>query len=113
MADRVYNPEPVLDAFIRKDYGQVFRSVAPFAEAGDSEAQCMLSLLYQCGYGVEKDAVTAERWLIRAAEQGSALAWNNLGTLYLLDLPGVPRDPKKAEECCRRAKHLGFDLAHT
>jgi TPR repeat protein len=59
----------------------------------------MLSLLYQFGYSVQQDAASAEQWLIRAAEQQSALAWNNLGTLYLMGLPGVPYNPGKALEC--------------
>ena len=71
----------------------------------------MLSLLYQGGYGVPQDPDSAERWVIRATEQQSALAWNNLGTLYLIGWPEVPRNPEKAVECYLRAKELGFDRA--
>jgi len=71
----------------------------------------MLSLLYQGGYGVPQDPDSAERWVIRATEQQSALAWNNLGTLYLIGWPEVPRNPEKAVECYLRAIELGFDRA--
>ena len=109
--NQAYNASTVLEAFSRGDYAEVFRSASPFAEAGHPDAQCMLSLLYQCGYGVPQDPASAERWLIRATEQQSALAWNNLGTLYLMGLPGVARNPAKALECYLRARELGFDRA--
>ena len=106
-----FNEETALAAFCRGDYEEVLRSAVPHAEAGEAGAQCMLSLLYQCGYGVEQDTKAAEKWLLRAAEQQNAVAWNNLGTLYCLGWPGVPRDHEKALECYLRAKDLGFDCA--
>ena len=100
-----------MDAFCRGDYGEVLRSAAPFAEAGEPDAQGVLSLRHQCGCGVKQDAVSAEQWLVRVTEQQSAVAWNNLGTLNLLGLPGVPRNRDKALECYLRSKELGFNCA--
>ena len=108
----MYDAQGTIEAFADADYGQVLRSALPFAEAGNADAQCMIALLYECGYGVPQDAVIAESWLRRAVEQDHALAWNNLGTLYLLGLPGVPRDREKAQKCYMRAKELGFDCAY-
>jgi len=107
----MYNTVATIEAFARGDYAEVLRSAVPFAEQGNSDAECMVSLLYQCGYGVPQDAVIAEEWLRRAVEQDNPVAWNNLGTLYCLGLPGVPCDPEKALKCYLRAKELGFDHA--
>lgn len=106
-----YDADAVLDAFTRGDYAYVLNAAAPMAERGNADALCMLSFLYQLGFGVEQDACRAEQLLVQAAGQGSALAWNNLATLYLAGLPGVPRDPERAMQCCLRAKELGFDCA--
>jgi TPR repeat protein len=112
MAECVYNYDDVLDAFTRGDYAYVLRIALPAAMAGNSGAQSTISLLYQCGYGLPQDLIEAERWLLRATEQDDAVAWNNLGTLYMLGWPGLPRNKEKALECYLKAKELGFDCAH-
>ena len=99
-------------AFERRDYAFVLEHAIPFATAGNPDAQCMVSLLYQCGLGVEKNLVEAERWLLKAAEQDSALAWNNLGTLYAICDSGWCHSRARIKECYLRAKELGFDCAH-
>jgi|SRR5579864_2580370 len=38
--------------FDQKDYDEVWNYALPFANAGDSNAQCMMSLLLQHGFGV-------------------------------------------------------------
>jgi TPR repeat protein len=48
---------------------------------GNSDAQTTVALLYQCGLGVNRDVLEAERWLLMAAERGNPVAWNNLGSL--------------------------------
>jgi TPR repeat protein len=106
-----YNYEVALEAFQHKDYKKVLELALPHAIAGDSSAQCMISLLYQCGFGVERDFGKAEEWLIKAAQQNNAVAWNNLGSLYALRASGLSRGPEAATECYQRAKDLGFDCA--
>jgi uncharacterized protein len=111
MKAATYNAEEVLSAFDRKDYEFVLREALPHAEADNPAAQCMISLLYQCGFGVPRDFAKAEEWLLRATAQDDALAWNNLGTLYVVagsELQGR----KTAHECYVRAKELGFNCAH-
>jgi hypothetical protein len=46
----------VIDAFTHRDYETVMRLALPFAESGNSDAQYMVSLLYQLGFGTEQDA---------------------------------------------------------
>jgi TPR repeat protein len=82
MSTPAYNSDAAMTAFERKDYEFVLREALPHANAGSSDAQCMVSLLYQCGFGEPLDFAEAEAWLLKATTQNSALAWNNLGTLY-------------------------------
>jgi len=111
MTSKAYNPDEVLAAFERKDYEWVFQEAMPHASAGNSVAQCMISVLYQCGYGVPRDLVKAEEWLLRAAAQNDPVAWNNLGSLYCIGGIGLSHGSEKADECYQRAHELGFDCA--
>jgi uncharacterized protein len=106
-----YDPEIALDAFERKDFEEVLRLALPHAEAGNSDAQSMVALLYETGLGVNRDVLKAEVWLMKAAEQGSCLAWNNLGTLYAMGHPELKEKWDRALKCYQKAKELGFNLA--
>jgi TPR repeat protein len=106
-----YDYEIAFEAFDRKDYEAVLQYALPYASKGDPDAQCIVSLLYQSGFGVKRDFGEAERWLLKAAEQDSGVAWNNLGSLYASRFPGLSRGPEGARECYQRAKELGFNCA--
>jgi uncharacterized protein len=106
-----YNPQAVMDALERRDYELVLREAFQYASAGNPDAQCMVSLLYRCGYGVERDLAKAEEWLLRATAQNHALARNNLGTLYAIGGEGLSQGIDKAQECYVQAKELGFNCA--
>ena len=77
-----YNPDEIMNAIQRADYGFVLENAMPHALAGNPDAQCTIALMYECGFGIQRDFLEAERWLLKATQQNSALAWNNLGTLY-------------------------------
>ena len=109
--DGTYDWEAAQAAFARGEYQELFRYAMPFAEAGNSDAQCMIALLYQCGQGDEQDGAAAEKWLIAATESGNPIAWNNLGVLYEAGWDGTPRNPERAAWCFRRAQELGLDFA--
>jgi len=111
MTSTAYKSNEVMVAYERQNYEFVLSEALPHAIAGNPDAQCMLSLLYQCGFGVSIDLAKAEEWLLKATAQDSALAWNNLGTLYAVGGPGFSQGPEKAHECYVRAKELGFDCA--
>ena len=104
-----YQPEPVLDAFARKEYESVMRMAWPYARAGNPDAQCMVALLYEHGFGVERDVLEAERWLLKATEQNSRLAWHNLGTIYVMQYPELAHRWTDAYGCWVKAKQLGFN----
>src|SRR5579864_200700 len=53
------------------------------AEAGDLRSQLMLGMLYQLGCGVVKpDASLELAWYRKAADQGSSIAENQIGTYF-------------------------------
>jgi len=106
-----YNPDAAFEAFDRKDYEAVLKLASPHAVATNSDAQCMVALLHQCGLGVQRNVLEAERWLLKVAEQNAPLAWNNLGTLYALKCPELEHRWSEATKCYQRAKELGFDCA--
>jgi TPR repeat protein len=104
-----YNSDEILRAIAHADYEFVLKNAMPHALAGNADAQCTIALLYESGWGVERDFLEAERWLLKAAAQNSALAWNNLGTLYAVKQPGLEQRWGEARQCWERAKELGFD----
>ena len=97
-----YEFEKALVLLEAKQYRELLQYVLPYATSGHADAQVQMGLLYSAGLGVVSDADEAERWLMKAAEQNHALAWNNLGTL----LHG--KDEERSRECYRRAVELGF-----
>jgi len=44
------------------------------AELGNADAQLEMGILYEFGYNMPKNSVTALAWYLRSAEQGNALA---------------------------------------
>jgi|SRR6267378_1062194 len=106
-----YDLHDALEAFERKDYDSVLKLLMPYAAAGNSDAQTMLAVLYQSGFGVERNILEAERWLVRAAAQDNAVAWNNLGSLYASEFPELKHRWTDAMRCYKRAKELGFNCA--
>jgi len=44
------------------------------AEQGNADAQLEMGILYEFGYNMPKNSVTALAWYLRSAEQGNALA---------------------------------------
>lgn len=106
-----YNLESIFEAFERKEYKFVLEVALPHAKAGNADAQVMVSQLYEWGLGVARDVLEAERWLLKAAEQNSAVAWNNLGTMYAMRYPELEHRWVDAQKCYARAKELGFNCA--
>jgi TPR repeat protein len=106
-----YNPADAIEAFERRDYESVLKLAMPHATAGNPDAQGMVALLYQCGFGVGRDVLEAERWYPMAAAQDNPVAWNNLGSLYASKCPELEHRWSDATKCYERAKELGFDCA--
>ena len=65
-----------------KPSAQEFTDLHALAEAGDTEAQYNLGLMYFNGRGVAQDDVEAVAWYRQAAGQGHAKAQTRLGVMY-------------------------------
>ncbi|CAG9463902.1 unnamed protein product [Pedinophyceae sp. YPF-701] len=85
------------------------------AEAGEAQAMGHLGNLQAAeavASGQEEAFEHAAKWLQRAAEQGSADGLFGSGTLHLLGLGGVQRDPAQARALLTRAAKSGHVEAH-
>ncbi len=106
-----FNLERMLQGLIEGRGEWVYSTTKPFADAGVAKAQLVMGILYQVGIGVEQNGHKALRFYRAAAEQNDALAWKNMGTIYLLGLAGVAMNKAAAHDCFSRAKHLDIEQA--
>ena len=70
-------------AYGRGELTEAASGFRTLAEAGNTDAQFNLALMYMRGEGVPKDAVEAVHWYRRAAAQGNPNAQLNLGACYV------------------------------
>ena len=76
------------------------------AEAGQSEAQYILGVMYRHGSLVPKDAAKAAEWLTKAAESGLAGAQFDSGVMFCTG-EGVEKDVARGAELYRLAAEGG------
>ena len=93
-------------AYNAGDYATALQEWTPLAEAGDTNAQFNLGVMYENGRGVPQDYKEAMKWYTLAAEQGDADAQYNLGIMYD-NGQGVPQDYKEAVKWYRLAAEQG------
>ena len=98
-------------AIERGDYEFALKNAVSSALAGNPDAQCTIAAIYEAGLGVQRDILEAERWLLMATAQNSALAWHNLGTLYAMKHPVLEHRWSEVRKCWERARELGFSCA--
>lgn len=97
-------------AYEREDYPAAAALYAPRANAGEAEAQYRMGMMARFGWGVEKDAAAAARWLQQAAIRNHPQAQAELGTMYRLGR-GVPEDPNEAARWLTAAANAGIGMA--
>lgn len=91
--------EPVEEARAAFDSGKHARArrvAEPLAEGGDPEAQYLMGLLCERGWGGAKDIPRALDYARRSAEGGYPPAMFNLGVIYETGRPSVSADPVEA-----------------
>ncbi|HVJ27495.1 MAG TPA: tetratricopeptide repeat protein [Vicinamibacterales bacterium] len=86
---------------------EAFPAVLARAQAGEVEAQIIVSRAYSAGTAVEQDLTAAARWARTAAEKNHPMAQSILGVLYQSG-SGIPRDDRQAVEWFRRAAAQGY-----
>lgn len=111
IANAIAGPlEDGMDAYQEKDYLKAVQVWRPLAQAGDSDAQYRLGVMYAEGKGVAPNDAEAALWFERSAEQGNASAQYNLGASYAEGV-GVRKDMEAAAKWFRRAADQGIVLA--
>jgi TPR repeat protein len=76
-----------LGAYNNKNYKKALETFIPLAEQGDDVAQFHLGIMYENGYGVDKDLNQAFYWQSKSAKQGNNGAESSLSNVtdILLD----------------------------
>ena len=97
-------------AYRAAEFEQAYHIWEPLAEAGKSNAQNNLALLYLRGQGVDKDSLRAAYWFQRAGNKGNIQALTSLGVMYMTG-DGVERDYYQAFELFYRAAKAGSSAA--
>lgn len=88
----------------------VLERVRPLAEQGNPNAQYNLGVIYDRGYGVERNYDKARTWYKKAAAQDYAKAAHNLGVMYQKG-HGVPANDERAAQWFKKAAKLGEPAA--
>jgi hypothetical protein len=94
------------NAYSDKNWPAALLSCTREANAGNQQAQRNLGVIYEQGFGVNKDPAQAAIWFRRAAETGNRDAIFQLATMYEQGR-GVPQDEKQALDWYRKAALLG------
>ena len=97
-----------LAAFEAKHFSRAVQLLSPLADAGNSEAQHRVAIMYQNGLGVARTPEVALRWMRAAAEAGNPLAQHGLGFMYM-NGECVDRDDAAAVVWFRRAAEQGLE----
>ena len=97
-----------IQAAQRGDYAAARGIWLPLAERGNADAQNNLGVMYERGWGIERNLPMAVEYYQKAANQGNASAQNNLGVAYDRGL-GVTKDTTRAAQWYARAA-AGGDL---
>lgn len=108
--------EPAPEASNCYDYGEKenWKSALPHctiaAQKGDAESQVWLGLMYEYGWGVDKDLSEAVNWYRKSADQGDGYGQYNLGTMYEYG-QGVEKDLSEAMNWYRKSADQGNENA--
>lgn len=94
-------------AYLAKDYKAALAILKPLAEAGDSQAQVTLGIMYDFGHGVGKDPTEAIKWYIKAAEQGIPVVQHDVGVKYF-EGQGVDQDYLQAAYWWEQSANAGL-----
>lgn len=92
--------------FSAKQYDLALKEIQPLAEKGDARCQYSMGVLYENGFGVEKNPPLAAAWYLKAAEQGNSDAQYNLGAMHEHGV-GIPVNYAEAARWYRPAAEVG------
>jgi len=106
--------EKGLREFSSGHFKKAYLILLPYARAGNVIAQGYIGVMYMTGVGVKVNGLKAVEWLKKAAKQKkdkiSAVAYNNLGTVYITGIPPVRKNSSIAKMYWKKAFELGFTM---
>jgi hypothetical protein len=96
------------------DYAAAFLCYRAAAEHGEPNGEENLSEAYIFGHGVQQSFSEALPWALKAAQQGTPQAMNDVGRMLSAGVGGVPKDMPQAIMWLRRSAEFGIPNAmHT
>jgi TPR repeat protein len=104
--------ESARQAAANKNYASAFQQYMQLAEAGNTEAQYLVGLFYENGWGggIPKDPKAALYWLHKSANAGNNEAKRTLARKYE-DGEGVKKNPRLAIKFLTEAAESGSAIA--
>jgi len=103
-----------LKAYENQKFEEAFALLLPLAKEGMAQAQQSVASMYGLGLGITEDGKQAVKWYKKAGEQKeekvSAVAYNNLATLYICGATGVKPNRILAKKYWKKAYELGFTM---
>jgi len=105
-----------IEDFEKGDYTAAIPVLLLHSEAGSPKAQRHLADAYHLGMGVERDGKKAAELYLKVGEQNiredglSAVAYNNLATLYFTGGPGLEPNMEQGRKYLALARELGFEM---
>ena len=106
------NFEAGVRALQEKNYAAALHEFQSLAASGVANAEFIVGVMYENGYGVEANPAVAANWYRRAAERGLASAQYNLSVFYQLG-KGVALNLSEAAKLSRMAADRGHAAAQT
>jgi len=91
---------------------QVRERIVIDAQKGNVDCQLSLGWMYSEGCGMRRNYSKSMAWYQKAANQGCAVAQNNLGVMYAYDwFEAIKKDYTKAREWYQKAAEQGYAYA--
>lgn len=100
-------PDRSRRSFVKNSVKKAIEGETLKAINGDCEAQFKTGLAHQTGVMVPRNSAEALKWYTLAAEQGSAPAMSNIGSIYSFGGHGVKKDSEAALHWFTRAAKAG------
>lgn len=94
--------------YLAGEYEEGFKAAFPYAQQGNAVAQNLIGNAYFYGHGVVQDCKLAEKWTLRAADQGLDRALFNYARMKHSGCYGDGVDPALALDYYQRAEAAGF-----
>jgi TPR repeat protein len=94
-------------AYLDKDYDKALQILRPLAEAGESQSQITIGIMYDYGHGVPADPKEALKWYKLAAEQGVPVVQHDIGVKCFQGL-GVEQDYLEAAKWWEQSANAGL-----